>query len=177
MSVLGLALGLELGFGFGFGFGFGSGLGLGLGRGLGLGLELGVGGSSSTYPYIHITINTLQVELKNAWGATDLVIMKCVCSSAGITNTCHTTEESQAIVVTPPTGSLGFIRMLLLVNGAAPELPTPASMAYCTIGMCGAGKRDCRWRCVSECIKELQTVRCIGCSWDLGFLLPIMLGI
>ena len=80
------------------------------------------GGSSSTYPYIHITINTLQVELKNAWGATDLVIMKCVCSSAGITNTCHTTEESQAIVVTPPTGSLGFIRMLLLVNGAAPEL-------------------------------------------------------
>ena len=117
------------------------------------------GGSSSTYPYIHITINTLQVELKNAWGATDLRNMKCVCSSAGITNTCHTTEESQAIVVTPPTGSLGFIRMLLLVNGAAPELPTPASMAYCTIGMCGAGKRDCRWRCVSECIKELQTVR------------------
>ena len=55
-------------------------------------------------------------------GATDLVIMKCVCSSAGITNTCHTTEESQAIVVTPPTGSLGFIRILLLVNGAAPEL-------------------------------------------------------
>ena len=117
------------------------------------------------------------MELKNAWGATDLVIMKCVCSSAGITNTCHTTEESQAIVVTPPTGSLGFIRMLLLVNGAAPELPTPASMAYCTIGMCGAGKRDCRWRCVSECIKELQTVRCVGCSWDLGFLLPILLGI
>ena len=88
------------------------------------------GGSSSTYPYIHITINTLQVELKNTWGATDLRNMKCVCSSAGITNTCHTTEESQAIVVTPPTGSLGFIRMLLLVNGAAPELPTPASMAY-----------------------------------------------
>ena len=84
----------------------------------------GLGGSSSTYPYIHITINTLQVELKNAWGATDLRNMKCVCSSAGITNTCHTTEESQAIVVTPPTGSLGFIRMLLLVNGAAPELPT-----------------------------------------------------
>ena len=70
------------------------------------------GGSSSTYPYIHITINTLQVELKNAWGATDLVIMKCVCSSAGITNTCHTTEESQAIVVTPPKvhlDSLGCI--------------------------------------------------------------------
>ena len=62
------------------------------------------------------------MELKNAWGATDLRNMKCVCSSAGITNTCHTTEESQAIVVTPPTGSLGFIRMLLLVNGAAPEL-------------------------------------------------------
>ena len=60
------------------------------------------GGSSSTYPYIHITINILQVELKNAWGATDLVIMKCVCSSARITNTCHTTEESQAIVVTSP---------------------------------------------------------------------------
>ena len=75
--------------------------------------ELGLGGgSSSTYPYIHITINTLQVELKNAWGATDLVIMKCVCSSAGITNTCHTTEESQAIVVTPPKvhlDSLGCI--------------------------------------------------------------------
>ena len=141
------------------------------------GLGLWGGGSSSTYPYIHITINTLQVELKNAWGATDLRNMKCVCSSAGITNTCHTTEESQAIVVTPPTGSLGFIRMLLLVNGAAPELPTPASMAYWTIGMCGAGKRDCRWRCVSECIKELQTVRCVGCSWDLGFLLPILLGI
>ena len=70
------------------------------------------GGSSSTYPYIHITINTLQVELKNAWGATDLVIMKCVCSSAGITNTCHTTEESQATVVTPPKvhlDSLGCI--------------------------------------------------------------------
>ena len=70
------------------------------------------GGSSSTYPDIHITINTLQVELKNAWGATDLVIMKCVCSSAGITNTCHTTEESQAIVVTPPKvhlDSLGCI--------------------------------------------------------------------
>ena len=70
------------------------------------------GGSSSTYPYIPITINTLQVELKNAWGATDLVIMKCVCSSAGITNTCHTTEESQAIVVTPPKvhlDSLGCI--------------------------------------------------------------------
>ena len=62
------------------------------------------------------------MELKNAWGATDLRNMKCVCSSAGITNTCHTTEDSQAIVVTPPTGSLGFIRMLLLVNGAAPEL-------------------------------------------------------
>ena len=62
------------------------------------------------------------MELKNAWGATDLRNMKCVCSSAGITNTCHTTEESQAIVVTPPTGSLGFIRRLLLVNGAAPEL-------------------------------------------------------
>ena len=31
-----------------------------------------VGGSSSTYPYIHITINTLQVELKTTWGATDL---------------------------------------------------------------------------------------------------------
>ena len=60
------------------------------------------GGSSSTYPYIHITINTLQVELKNAWGATDIRNMKCVCSSAGITNTCHTTEESQAIVVIPP---------------------------------------------------------------------------
>ena len=64
--------------------------------------ETAGGGSSSTYPYIHITINTLQVELKNAWGATDLRNMKCVCSSAGITNTCHTTEESQAIVVTPP---------------------------------------------------------------------------
>ena len=38
----------------------------------------------------------------------------------------------------------------LLVHGAAPELPTPASMAYWTIGMYGAGKRDCRW---SECIK------------------------
>ena len=84
-------------------------------------LDLQQGGSSSTYPYIHITINTLQVELKNTWGATDLRNMKCVCSGAGITNTCHTTEESQAIVVTPPTGSLGFIRMLLLVNGAAPE--------------------------------------------------------
>ena len=160
-----------------------------LGLGLGLGLKTsalkheqavkihwvrvrGGGGSSSTYPYIHITINTLQVELKNAWGATDLRNMKCVCSGAGITNTCHTTEESQAIVVTRPK-----VHLLLLVNGAAPELPTPASMAYCTIGMCGAGKRDCRWRCVSECIKELQTVRCIGCSWDLGFLLPIMLGI
>ena len=35
-----------------------------------MGLGLG-GGSSSTYPYIHITINTLQVELKNPWGATD----------------------------------------------------------------------------------------------------------
>ena len=72
----------------------------------------GLGGSSSTYPYIHITINTLQVELKNAWGATDLRNMKCVCSSAGITNTCHTTEESQAIVVTPPKvhlDSLGCI--------------------------------------------------------------------
>ena len=69
---------------------------------VGPGLGLGGGGSSSAYPYIHITINTLQVELKNAWGATDLVIMKCVCSSAGITNTCHTTEESQAIVVIPP---------------------------------------------------------------------------
>ena len=56
------------------------------------------------------------MELKNARGATDLRNMKCVCSSAGIANTCHTTEESQAIVVTPPTGSLGFIRMLLLVN-------------------------------------------------------------
>ena len=65
----------------------------------------------------------------------------------------------------------------LLVHGAAPELPTPASMAYWTIGIYGAGKRDCRWRCVSECIKELQTVRCFGCSWDLGFPLPIRLGI
>ena len=71
--------------------------------------------------------------------------------------------------------SLGGVS--LLVHGAAPELPTPASMAYWTIGMYGAGKRDCRWRCVSECIKELQTVRCFGCSWDLGFLLPILLGI
>ena len=65
----------------------------------------------------------------------------------------------------------------LLVHGAAPELPTPASMAYWTIGMYGAGKRDCRWRCVSECINELQTVGSVGCSWDLGFLLPILLGI
>ena len=65
----------------------------------------------------------------------------------------------------------------LLVHGAAPGLPTPASMAYWTIGMYGVSKRDCRWRCVSESIKELQTVRCVGCSWDFGFLLPILLGI
>ena len=67
--------------------------------------------------------------------------------------------------------------VLLLVNKAAPELLTPASIAFWAIGIYGAGKRDCRWRCVSECIKELQTVRCVGCSWDLGFLLPILLGI
>ena len=71
--------------------------------------------------------------------------------------------------------SLGGVS--LLVNGAAPELPTPVSMAYWTIGMYGAGKRDCRWRCVSEYIKELQTVRCVGCSWVLGFLSPLGSGL
>ena len=78
------------------------------------------GGSSSTYPYIHITINTLQVELKNAWGATDLVIMKCVCSSAGITNTCHTTEESQAIVVTPPKVHLDSLEYITVSEWGGP---------------------------------------------------------
>ena len=54
----------------------------------------------------------------------DLRNMKCICRGATNHrgNTCHTTEESQAIVVTAPTGSLGFISMLLLVNGAAPEV-------------------------------------------------------
>ena len=77
-------------------------------------------GSSSTYPYIHITINTLQVELKNAWGATDLRNMKCVCSSAGITNTCHTTEESQAIVVTPPKVHLDSLGCITVCEWGGP---------------------------------------------------------
>ena len=123
------------------------------------------GGSSSTYPYIHITI----VDSYSVRG----------CTSAYPTLS-HETSFAQMCV-----WGLRLARgavMSGLVNPCVnkwggPKLPTPASIAYWTIGMCGAGKRDCRWRCVSECIKELQTVRCIGCSWDLGFLLPIMLGI
>ena len=65
--------------------------------------------------------------------------MKCVCSSAGITNTCHTTEESQAIVVTPPTGSLGFIRMLLLGLGLGLGISViSVKEAILTLGKCTA---------------------------------------